>query len=129
MITLLCVDGCAKQRLLYEQGLRIEGYDVITASDGRVAMERVRWMHIDLIIMDISKPQMEGLEAIGRIIGKNRRDPIIILTAYVNKRADFMSWAVDACVVKSSDLTELKSKIRELIREESSFVHHEMITT
>ncbi len=51
----------------------------------------------------------------GHILSKNKDIPIIINTAYCNYKDNFMSWAADAYIVKSSDLTELKNKIKELL--------------
>ncbi|MDR4506329.1 MAG: response regulator [Candidatus Scalindua sp.] len=124
--TLLCVDGCEQQQVLYEQELGSEGYKVITAADGREALDKVQWLYPDIIIMD---PQTGGLEAIGRIIGKNRSSPIIIHTTCGNQREDFLSWAVDAVIARSTDLTALKSKIRELLTEEPAFVYNETADT
>ena len=56
---------------------------------------------------------MDGLEVLGNIIGINNKIPIILNTAYPSYKDDFMSWAADAYVVKSSDLSELKEKIHD----------------
>jgi len=55
------------------------------------------------------------LEALGKIIGKERNIPVIIHSAYSSYKDDFISWAADDFVLKSSDLTELKRKIRALL--------------
>ncbi len=68
--------------------------------------------------MDINLPLMDGIEAMGHILSKNKDIPIIINTAYSNYKDNFMSWAADAYIVKSSDLTELKNKIEELLAKE-----------
>jgi CheY-like chemotaxis protein len=60
-------------------------------------------------------PGMNGLEAMGHILHRNRKQSIILNTAYSQFKDDFESWSADAYVVKSSDLTELKSKIKELV--------------
>ncbi|GJQ60833.1 MAG: response regulator [Candidatus Scalindua sp. AMX11] len=129
MITILCVDDSKKQRLLYEQELNFAGNEVITAASGKEALDKVQWLHPDIIIMDINRPDMESLGAIGRIIGKSKRNPIIIHTAHGSHRDTFLSWAVNAYIVKSPDLTELKSKIEALITEESAFALNEVINT
>jgi CheY-like chemotaxis protein len=69
----------------------------------------------DLIILDIVMPVMDGMETLGRIVSKERKIPIILNTSYSGYQQDFMSWAADAYVTKSHDLTELKKKIRELL--------------
>ncbi len=115
MTTILLVEDDKNQRLLYEQELRLEGYEIITAIDGKDAIKKVQEQRPDLIIMDICMPEMDGFEAMGMILSKHKGIPIIINTAYGNYKDDFMSWIADAYIVKSSDLTELKNKIRELL--------------
>ena len=61
-------------------------------------------------------PKMDGIEAMGEVLSKNKGIPIIINTAYSNYQDNFMIWAADAHIVKSSDLTELKNKIEELLK-------------
>jgi CheY-like chemotaxis protein len=112
---ILVVEDEESLRLLYEEELKAEGYEVLTAGNGREAIERLEKGKPDLIILDIVMPVMDGMEALGRIVGKERKIPIILNTSYSGYRQDFMSWAADAYVTKSDDLTELKNKIRELL--------------
>jgi CheY-like chemotaxis protein len=115
METLLVVDDEAHQRMLYQEELSDEGYQIILARNGKEAIEKVLKIVPDLIVLDIRMPVMDGLEALGKIIGKERNIPIIIHSAYSSYKDDFMSWAADDFVVKSADLTELKRKIRGLL--------------
>ena len=62
-------------------------------------------------------PGMDGLEALPRILGIKEGLPVILNTAYSQYQESFMSWAADAYVVKSSDLTELKEKIKMLVNQ------------
>jgi CheY-like chemotaxis protein len=112
---ILVVEDEESLRLLYEEELRAEGYEVLTAGNGREAIQQLEQGKPDLIILDIVMPVMDGMEALGRIVGKERKIPIILNTSYSGYRQDFMSWAADAYVTKSDDLTELKNKIRELL--------------
>ncbi len=115
MTTILVVEDDKNQRLLYEQELRLEGYGIVTAADGKEALEKALEQPLDLVIMDINLPKMNGVEAMGMILSKHKGIPIIINTAYGNYNDNFMSWIADAYIVKSSDLTELKNKIKELL--------------
>jgi len=115
MTTILLAEDDKNQRLLYEQELKQEGYEVVTVSNGKEALEKVQVQRPDIIIMDINMPKMDGIEAIGRILGKNKEIPVIINTAYSNYKDNYMSWAADAYIIKSSDLTELKDKIKEVL--------------
>lgn len=113
--TILLVEDDKNQLLLYKQELSLEGYNIITAQDGQEAIKKVKEHTPDLIVMDINMPKMNGIESMGRILSEHKKIPIIINTAYGSYKDDFMSWSADAYIIKSSDLTELKDKIKELI--------------
>ncbi len=115
MNTILLAEDDRNLSLLYEQELSLEGYKIITAADGIEAFEKVEEQLPDLIIVDINMPKMDGIEAMGRILSKHKGIPIIINTAFSNYKDNFRTWAADAYIVKSSDLTELKNKIKELL--------------
>ena len=112
---ILVVEDEEGLRLLYEEELESEGYEVLTARNGKEAIQQLEQGRPDLIILDIVMPVMDGMEALGRIVGKDRKIPIILNSSYSGYRQDFMSWAADAYVTKSTDLGELKNKIRELL--------------
>jgi DNA-binding response OmpR family regulator len=115
MTTILLIEDDKNQCLLYEQELRLEGYEILTAADGKEGLKKVQEQPPDMIIMDINIPKMNGIETMGMILCKHKNIPIIINTAYSSYKDNFMSWAADAYVVKSSDLTELKNKIKEIL--------------
>ena len=112
---ILVVEDEEGLRLLYEEELKAEGYEILTAQNGREAIRQLEEEKPDLIILDIVMPVMDGMEALGRIVGKDRKIPVILNSSYPGYREDFMSWAADAYVTKSIDLTELKNKVRELL--------------
>jgi CheY-like chemotaxis protein len=112
---ILVVEDEEGLRFLYKEELEAEGYEVLTAQNGREAIQQLEEGKPDLIILDIVMPVMDGMEALGRIVGKERKIPIILNTSYPGYRRDFMSWAADAYVTKSTDLGELKDKVRELL--------------
>ena len=115
MKTILVVDDDDAIRTLLQDELRDEGYQVLTVTNARDALKTVQEEALDLVILDIRMPGMDGLEALPRILGIKEGLPVILNTAYTLYQESFMSWAADAYVVKSSDLTELKDKVKELI--------------
>lgn len=112
---ILVVDDEKNLRILYEEELKAEGYDVDIADSAEAAFRLIENNDYDVIILDIQMPGMNGLEAMGHILHRNRKQAIILNTAYSQFKDDFESWSADAYVVKSGDLTELKDKIRELV--------------
>ena len=115
MKTILVVDDDEAIRTLLQEELEDEGYKVLIATNARDALKMVAAEALDLVILDIRMPGMDGLEALPRILGIKEGLPVIMNTAYSQYQDSFMSWAADAYVVKSSDLTELKEKVRELV--------------
>jgi len=117
--TILVVEDDPNQCLLYANEIRAAGYDVITAHDGREALEVVEKARPDLVVMDVSMPGIDGIEAMSRMLAKDHKLPIILNTAYATYRESFRSWSADAYVVKSSDLTELKTTIKKVLESRS----------
>ncbi len=116
MPTVLVVDDDQNQRLLYKQELETEGYDVLVASNGSEAIETVSTQKVDAVVLDIAMPGMDGVEVLSRLLDIDRQLPVILNTAYANFKQDFMTWAAEAYVVKSSDLSELLSALADACR-------------
>ncbi len=112
MKTILVVEDDANQLLLYRQELSLEGYNVIAAEDGDKALRKIKEYSIDLVVMDIILPGMTGIELMDGILSGRWEIPIIINTAYSGYKNDYMTWMVDAYIIKSSDLSELKRTIK-----------------
>lgn len=115
MPKLLIVDDDENICLLYEEEFTDDGFDVEIARNGKECIEKLKSFSPDLIIMDIRMPEMDGIEALGKIISKEKNIPIILNSAYSSYRDDFRSWGADAYIVKSSDITELKDKVAEIL--------------
>ncbi len=122
MSTILLVEDDPKEQVLYRAELRNEGYDVILASDGREALEKVQQGMPDLVILDIWMPGMDGIDSLGYILRENRKLPVILYSSDPSYKNDFRSWSADAYLLKSSDLTELKETVRALLEKRESEV-------
>ena len=116
MARILLVEDEEPVCLLYQQELEEEGHEVLVAHDGKTAIEMARQQKPDLIIMDINLPEkMDGIESMAKILSEDKDMPVIINTGYSQYRSDFMTWAADAYVLKSADLTPLKNAINEVL--------------
>ena len=112
---ILIVEDEKAQRELYMMELAEDGYEVDQAENGAEAVAKVRNNHYDLIVMDIRMPEMDGIEALGKILSGPKKVPVVIYTAYSNYKSNFMTWTADAYITKSSSTDELKSKIAEIL--------------
>jgi CheY-like chemotaxis protein len=82
--TILVVDDFDDTRLLLRTWLRKKGYRVVEAGNGNEAIERVREIGPDLVIMDVEMPELDGLSATRKIreLKDSARLPIIAVSAY-----------------------------------------------
>jgi len=120
MAHVLLVEDEKNQRLLYQQELLEEGYEVDVAKDGREALGMLKKNRPDVIVLDICMPGMDGIETLGQVLSRDNTIPVILHTAYSSYKDNFMTWSADAYVVKSSDLAELKAKLKEVLTKQRS---------
>lgn len=118
MFSIMVVEDDASTRKLMEHVLKNGGYDVVTACDGEDALNMLDSKHVDLILLDVMMPRMDGYE-LARILREgNCMIPIIMVTAkeaQADKRQGFVS-GVDDYMVKPVDEEELLLRINALLR-------------
>ena len=115
MARIMIVEDYPNQRRLYEEELRRDGHETATAEDGREALSLLDQVRPDLVVLDVAMPGLDGIETMIRMLAKDRRLPVVLNTAYGCYRENMRTWAADACVVKSSDTTELKTTIQKVL--------------
>jgi CheY-like chemotaxis protein len=120
MVKVLVVDDDAALRMLYEEELSSDGWDVTLAASGEEAIRSIAAQRPDIIVLDIRMEGMDGLETLQKIMAGDKSIPVILNTAYSSYQDDFRTWAADAYVVKCSDLDELKTTIRKILQEKSA---------
>lgn len=93
------------------------GCQMLFAANGLEGLEKLALEKgaIDVIILDINMPGMDGLQTLARIHDLNPRLPVILNSAYAEYKDQFVSWIADAYVIKSSDPKELKDAVRRVL--------------
>lgn len=124
MARILIVEDNGAQRLLYGLELSDMGYKVVLAKNGLEAIEEFRAQKPDLVLLDLLLPSMEGFEILRKLLSANPAIPVIIHTAYPAYGKDDIRWAAEACIVKTSDLTELKNTVRRVLNSKQTDLNH-----
>ncbi len=112
---LLVADDERNLRELYRMELEAEGYDVQIAANGDEVINLLDKSDYDVIVLDIQMPGLSGIDLLQKIMARDKRQPVILNTAYPSYRDNFMTWPADAYVVKSSDTAELKGAIKKVL--------------
>lgn len=101
-----------------ERALRYEGFEVVTAADGRRALELARTEVPDLLVLDVMMPEVDGLEVARRLRARKDRVPILMLTARteVSDRVAGLEAGADDYLIKPFALDELLARMRALLR-------------
>jgi PAS domain S-box-containing protein len=118
----LFVEDDEVNRLAGKLLLEKSGYAVVTAADGREALERLAEREFDLILMDVQMPVMDGVEATRAIrssptFAGQANIPIIAMTSYAmaGDRDKFMAAGMDDYIAKPVDLENLKAAIARVL--------------
>lgn len=100
------------------RALELEGYSVVTASDGVEAIDRVIQEKPELILLDVMMPNGDGLSVCRRLRADFDRTPILIVTARaeVSDRVAGLDAGADDYITKPFALEELLARVRALLR-------------
>ena len=118
MTTVLLAEDDAAIAEPLSRALQREGYEVAVADDGLVALEHVRGGGVDLLVLDLGLPGMDGLEVCRRIRLEVPDLPVLMLTARTDE-VDFvvgLDAGADDYVGKPFRLAELLARVRALLR-------------
>ena len=118
-LTILVVEDFADNRFMMRRLLEMSGYQVLEAVDGRQAVELAESKRPDLILMDLSLPQLDGLDATRRIreLDGLAKIPIIAVSAHDTNdfHADALAAGCNEYVTKPIDFDELEAILKKLL--------------
>ncbi len=128
MFHILVVDDDKHTRMLMRAVLESEQYEVTTAKDAAAALEAMEHNHIDLVVLDIMMPGMDGYELTKELRESDENLPILMVSAKqlsADRKKGFLA-GTDDYMTKPVDEEELLLRIRALLRR-AKIVHERRI--
>ena len=115
---ILVVEDEAKIANFIQKGLREEGYTVEVASDGAQGLRRVLAEPFDLMVLDLTLPEMDGLEVCRTVRDKGLLLPVVMLTARdgVEDKVRGLDIGADDYVTKPFEFEEFLARVRSHLR-------------
>jgi DNA-binding response OmpR family regulator len=115
--TILLVDDEDSVRKVLAFPLERDGYTVVQAADGQEALERFAAQPVDLVVLDIMLPRLDGLEVCKRLRATSQV-PIIMLTARDDEldKVIGLELGADDYITKPFSIREFRSRVRALLR-------------
>jgi len=118
MFQILVVDDDKNTRLLLKAVLQVENYHVFTAENGEQALDVMDKEHIDLVVLDIMMPKMDGYEFTKTLRENDNNLPILMVSTKhlpTDKQKGFLV-GTDDYMTKPIDETEMLLRIKALLR-------------
>ncbi len=116
---ILVVDDDATNRELLQEFLVAEGWEVVTAPDGRQSLEDLARLKPDLVLLDVNMPFMDGFEVCRRVKSnpETRLTPVVLVTALsaTEDRVRGIKAGADGFLSKPVDHSELLAHVRSLL--------------
>jgi DNA-binding response OmpR family regulator len=114
---ILLVDDEQAIQTLLTYPLRKDGYEVISAQDGREALDRFAEQRFDLVVLDIMLPRLDGIEVCRRLRARSQV-PIIMLTAKDDEvdKVLGLEMGADDYITKPFSVREFRSRVRAALR-------------
>src|SRR6266542_1748750 len=119
---ILLVDDEQSVQTLLAYPLRKDGYEVISAHDGREALDRFAQQRFDLVVLDIMLPKIDGIEVCRRLRSRSQV-PIIMLTAKDDEidKVLGLEMGADDYITKPFSVLEFRSRVRAALRRSEMF--------
>ena len=118
---ILLVEDEEQIRKLVKMNLELEGYEVVSANNGRKAIDIIEGQHFDLMILDVMLPEVDGFQICQKVRLNNTKVGIIILSAKDTSqdRITGLKYGADDYLTKPFNLEELLLRVSNLLKRSS----------
>jgi two-component system NtrC family response regulator len=115
--TILLIDDDESLRRVVEYNLREDGYQVVTAADGRSGLQRFQESSVDLVLTDVRMPEMDGVEVMTHLKAMQPDLPVIVLTAHgtIDSAVEAMKVGAFDYLTKPFTRDQLKAAVRKAL--------------
>ncbi|MBI4427539.1 MAG: sigma-54-dependent Fis family transcriptional regulator [Ignavibacteriales bacterium] len=135
--TVLVVDDDPKILFAFREVLRTEGYKSLTAKNGQDALRKISTKHPSVIFLDVTMPEVDGLEVLKRMKEYKESAPVIIITGYGTMQTaikamqlgafEYLTKPLDVAKIREVTLKALASTQRAKISEHQSLYVGDMV--
>ena len=117
MPRIMTVDDSLLVRSIITAALNERGFDMVEASDGVEGLEKLDSEEIDLVLLDVMMPGMDGPTMLQRMRAQNDQTPVILLTAKTETSVirECLRYGLADCIVKPVKNEELANKVEQLL--------------
>src|SRR5438552_4939414 len=115
---ILVIEDEPQMLLGLRDNLELEGYEVITASDGEEGLAKAISAALDLVVLDVTLPRKNGFEVCRELRARANATPVVMLTARSQETEKVLGLELgaDDYVTKPFSITELLARIRAVLR-------------
>ena len=109
--------------LFLARGLKLEGHEVDLVADGQTGLERALEHRPDLMVLDLSLPQMDGMQVLREMHGRFADTSVLVLTGRngLEDRVKCLNLGADDCLLKPFSFSELSARCRALLRRREQY--------
>lgn len=121
-VAILVVDDDVDARRIYSEYLRMKGWAVYTAADGRSGLDKAAELTPDAIVLDLAMPRVDGWTVLKQLRGSSwtANIPVVVLTAVTNVRDEAFHAGCDAYLVKPCPPEVLWFQVCSLFRAQAN---------
>jgi DNA-binding response OmpR family regulator len=118
MPVILTVDDSRAVRSIVAKQVKGLGFEVLEAQDGNQGLEQLAAAHVDLVLLDVNMPEMDGPAMLKRMRERGDETPVIMLTSESERSIvmDAMALGISDYILKPFKPEELRKKLLSVLR-------------